>query len=454
MPECAVVGAGLTGLVAAYRLASAGHAVTVFERYPAAGGLVATFEAGGERLECFYHHLFTTDTDYVALARELGLGDAIEWLPSRMGIFSSGRLWDFGTPASLLRFAPLPWPDKVRFALSTLWLNRVHRWRRYERVTARDWILRHAGPRVWETVWGPLLRQKYAERADRVAMAWLWGKIFLRGRSRSASGMGERLGYMRGSFGRLVDVLVKRCRDLGVRFELATPVRRLSAGAGGVEVGTRAGAGPFSALLFTASPEELLAVAAEALPPGGATRLAALESTAALCCVLELRRPLSPYYWINVADSDAPFGGVIEHTNYLPPERYGGRRIVYLSKYLFESHPLWRARDEAVWAAFAPFLRRLEPTFEEGWVLARHVFRAAHAQPVIPLHYSERIPPFETGIPGVFHACMAQIYPEDRGQNYAVRAGNVAAARILGHLTGAVRTAATPDMLAPPGGAG
>ena len=429
--ECAIVGAGLTGLVAALRLAEAGRRVTVFERWPEPGGLVALFDAGGERLECFYHHLFTTDTDYVALAEELGLAGEIEWLPSRMGIYSHDRTWDFGTPASLLRFAPLPWIDKLRFGLTTLWLNRTSDWRKYEGVTARDWMLRHGGRRVFDAVWGPLLRQKFAEQADEVALVWLWGKLYLRGRSRSSSGLGERLGYMRGSFGRLVDALGERLRSLGVRLELATPVRSLRPVDGDVEVETRRGAERFGTVLFTAAPPELLAVAGDHLPDDARGRLAGLSGTAALCVVLELDRSLTPYYWLNIADAAFPFGGVIEHTNYIPAERYGGRRIVYISKYLFESNPLWSAPNSQVWETYRPFLQQLNPAFDDSWVLARHHFKAAHAQPIVPRHYSRVIPPFATAIPGLYHACMAQIYPEDRGQNYAVREGNRAAAALL-----------------------
>ena len=426
----AVVGAGLTGLVAAYRLAQAGRHVTVFERYPDAGGLVATFEVGGERIECFYHHLFTTDTEYVALAQELGLADEIEWLPSRMGIYAAGRLWDFGTPASLLAFRPLPWLDKVRFAYSTLRLNRSSDYHAFERVTAREWILAHAGQRVWDTVWGPLLAQKFAEKADAVSMVWLWGKVYLRGRSRSATGMGERLGYMRGSFGRLVAALVERVRQAGGRLEYASPVRRIVPAGDGLDVVTRADRERFDTVLFTASPAELLRVAGESLPESNRRSLASLASTAAMCVVLELDRSLVPYYWLNVADAEFPFGGVIEHTNYIPKERYGGRHVVYLSKYMFEDHPLWRARDDDVWQAYRPFVTRLSPDFDESWVLARHHFKAAYAQPVIPCNYASVIPPFATPLPGLYHACMAQIYPEDRGQNYAIRSGERAAAAL------------------------
>jgi protoporphyrinogen oxidase len=426
-----VVGAGLTGLVAAYRLAQAGWRVVVYERYPEAGGLVATFPLGGERLECFYHHLFTTDTDYLLLAGELGLAGDIEWLPSRMGIYSRGELWDFGTPASLLRFRPLSWPAKVRFALMTLYLRSRTKVTEFEPVTAHDWILRHAGRRVWDTVWGPLMRQKFAERSDDVSMAWLWRKVYLRGRSRSPTGLGESLGYMRGSFGKLVDVLVERLRDLGAELHFASPALRLAPSAGGVEVQTRRDTTPHEVVLFTAAPQELLAVAGAHLQADADPRLASLDAAGALCLVLELDRPLQRYYWLNVADADFPFGGVIEHTNYVAPQRYGGRHVVYLSKYLFADHPLWKAAGDEVWATYRPWLARINSAFDDSWVLARHHFKAAYAQPIVPCHYSGAIPPFDTPVPRLHHACMAQIYPEDRGQNYAVRSGEDAARRLL-----------------------
>lgn len=429
--SCAVVGAGLTGLVAAYRLALAGWHVEVFERWPAPGGLVAMFEVGGEPLECFYHHLFTTDIDYIHLAEELGLGSTIEWLPSRMGMYCRGQLWDFGTPASLLRFRPLPWLAKLRFALSTLYLRHRNTLTEFERVTAADWIRRWAGQAVWDTVWGPLLEQKFADRAHTVSMAWLWRKVYLRGRSRSASGMGERLGYMRGGFGRLVDELVGRLKRLGVTLHLACPVRRISPTAEGLRLNVRQQEFLLPLVLFTGSPAELLQVGGKALPEDYRRLLTPLEGTGALCMVLELTRSLTPYYWLNIADATFPFGGVIEHTNYIPSERYGGRVIVYLSKYLFPSAPAWSMRENELWALYRPFLLRLNPKFEDSWILARHVFRAAYAQPVVPPLYSRLLPPFTTPVPGLYHCCMAQIYPEDRGQNYAVRAGSQAARQLL-----------------------
>jgi protoporphyrinogen oxidase len=430
----AVVGAGVAGLVTAWRLAQAGVRVELFERYPAPGGLVATFRVGGEPLECFYHHLFTTDREYVALAEELGLGKAIRWLAAPMGIFAAGKLYPFGTPGSLLRFAPLSLLDKARFALSVLYLTRCQRVERFEQVTAWKWVEKHAGRRVLQLVWGPLLAQKFAERKTEISMAWLWKKVYLRGRSRRAGGLGEALGYMDGSFGRLVQALEEKLRQLGVALHFGQPVLGLAPAPQGVRLRTRRETRVVDAVVFTASPRELLRTDEGAFPRTFREKLQALEATNALCLVLELSRPLLPYYWTSVADETFPFGGVIEHTNLLEAERYGGRHVVYLSKYLFPHHPLWEARPQEVYDAFIPYLAKLQPAFQHDWILDWHLFRAADAQPLVTCGYREKLPPMVTPIPGLFHCSMAHIYPEDRGQNYAVREAHRLLPQLLAYL--------------------
>ncbi len=391
-------------------------------------------EVGGERLECFYHHLFTTDRAYLRLAAELGLADAIEWLPSRMGIWTHGRLWDFGTPGSLLRFRPLPWPDKVRFALSTLALRHARRPERFEDVTAARWLLRHQGRRAWETVWGPLLEQKFGPRAGDVAMVWLWRKISLRGRSRGASGLQERLGYMRGSFARLVEALAERVGSGAGRLELGRPVRHIRRAGNGFELEVRGGTHRAPVVLVATQLPEYLEIAGELLPEAERERLGRIECTAALCTVLELDRPLTPYYWLNVADPDMPFGGLIEHTNYVPRERYAGRHVLYVSNYLFRDDPLYHAPLDEVLATYLPALERIRPGFDRSWILAAHHFRAESAQPVVVPGYRQLRPAFRTPVRGLYLATMAQIYPEDRGQSYAVEYGERVAGTIAADL--------------------
>lgn len=434
MNTIAIVGAGLAGLTAALRLTQAGYRVRIFERYPRPGGLARALDIGGEPLEAFYHHIFTTDTDYVALAEELGLAGEIEWLPSKMGIWADGRLWEFGTPTSLLRFGPMRLTDKLRFGLSTLWLQRQKDPRPFESVTAADWIRRHQGERTWNSVWGPLLYQKFADDAEKVAMVWLWRKISLRGRSRSKSGMGECLGYMRGSFIRLVETLVTRIEAAGGSFHLTEEVRRLETEEDGFSIVTRHGTHKADRVLVAAPIPDHLAVAGHLLPDDERNALGNLRATGAICTILELERSLTPFYWLNIADPEMPFGGLIEHTNYVPAERYGGRVLLYISNYLYTDHPLYKAPKSEIIENYLPHLKRVNPAFDSSWILRSHHFRADYAQPVVTTGYRDQIPAMRTSIPGLYLCSMAQVFPEDRGQNYAIAYGQRVSELMLSDL--------------------
>ena len=425
MHDIAFVGAGLSGLTAAYRLAQAGYQPKIFERYPVPGGLARVIEVGGEPLEVFYHHLFTNDTTITALAEELGLGDQIEWLPSKMGIWTEGRLWDFGTPASLLRFKPLPWLDKIRFVIGTLRLQHSHDPHPFESVTAARWIRDNLGSQVYRTIWAPLLNQKFADMAEEVAMVWLWRKLWLRGRSRSSSGMGERLGYMQGSFARVAEGLADEIRRLGGTLHLADPVRRIDrTECGAFEIVTSKGTIPAASVLAAVPVPDYLAIAGHLLGQEERDRLGTLRATGALCTLLELDRSFMPYYWLNIADEGMPFGGLIEHTNYIDRERYGGTHLLYISNYLFPDHPLFGAGKRKILDTYLPSLKKINPKFEETWIKRLHHFRADYAQPVVTCGYRQSLPAMKTPVDNLYLCTMAQIFPEDRGQNYAVQYGD------------------------------
>ncbi|HLF78752.1 MAG TPA: FAD-dependent oxidoreductase, partial [Dehalococcoidia bacterium] len=152
--KVAIVGGGIAGLTAAYRLTQGGHNVSLFEAGPELGGLVRTFDVRGEPLEAFYHHIFSTDTTIVRLAEELGLGERLVWKDSKVGFYYKGRLWPFVTPLDLLRFEPLPLIDRVRLGLAGLYLRRQDDWHRYEEVTAWEWLRRYVGQKGLDVVWG------------------------------------------------------------------------------------------------------------------------------------------------------------------------------------------------------------------------------------------------------------------------------------------------------------
>lgn len=421
----AVAGGGVAGLTAAYRLIEQGQEVALFEAGPELGGLVRTFTVGGERLEAFYHHIFTTDTTIVRLIEELGLGDRLVWRDSKVGFYHGGKLYDFVTPLDLLKFAPLPLVDRIRLGLAGLYLRRQSDWRRYETITAWEWIGKYAGKNALDVVWGPLLRGKFAGQAEEVSMAWFWSKVHLRFASRrSPVAQKEQLGYMLGSFGVYIDELIARIRASGAHVETGMPVQRIVADGGRVsglvlgdgrtwEADAVIAAVPSEAFLRMAPPFEL----------EYERRVKAARWQWALCYVLALRQPLSHIYWLNISDAGVPFLAVIEHTNLIERERYGGLNVVYLSNYLTPNHPYFAMTPEELDDLYLPHLTKINPRFERDWIVDRWVFKGPSAQPVIRCNYGDDMPDHRTPVRGLYLANMQQIYPEDRGQNYSIRMG-------------------------------
>ncbi|MFW6108547.1 MAG: NAD(P)/FAD-dependent oxidoreductase [bacterium] len=428
--KIAVVGAGITGLTAGRQLAQAGHAVTVYEAEAVPGGLMASFPFAGTELDRAYHHIFVHSHATLALLDELGLGGEMEWVTAPSGYFHGGGVHRLASAWDLLRFRPLrPW-ERVRFGLSVLRAQRVKDWRPLDALSAAEWLRSLCGDRVYEVMWEPLLRSKFGDAHDRVSAAWFWYKLHQRGGERGKTGGPERLGYLRGSFGRLAEALVADIEERGGRVALATPAEALTWEGDGLCVASAEGEARFDRVLVTAAPPVLLAIA-PALPADYRQRLAAIDYAANLCTILALDRPLSDIYWLNVSDVRFPFGGIIEHTNAIPPQRYQGLHVVYLTRYLSTDHPHYRLPDDELLALYEPYLREVAPGFDRSWVRQLHVFRSPYASPITPVGYGERVPALATPVEGLYLATMAQIYPEDRGVDCGVLLARKVAQRML-----------------------
>ncbi|MEQ1638520.1 MAG: NAD(P)/FAD-dependent oxidoreductase [Methylococcales bacterium] len=418
----AIIGGGFTGLSAAYELAKQGIPVTVLEAEAEIGGLAAAFDVGGEKLDRFYHHWFTNDTHVMQLIEELGLQDKVTINPTNTGVYYANNFFKLSTPWDLLNFTPLSFIDRIRLGLLALRARRVKNWQELEDKTAAEWLKELGGENVYRVVWEPLLNGKFGPVAEHISAVWFWNKLKLRGGSRGKGGE-ERLAYFKGGFVALAEALAARIQELGGRIELNAAITAIDPSDQRWQVHTASGTVTADAVIATVA---LPLIAEMSKTWASAEYLAQLNRINYLgnvCLVLELDRSLSKTYWLNVNDPSFPFVAVIEHTNFEHAETYGGRHIVYLSKYLPTTERLYAMSADEVLEFALPHLQKMFTSFDRSWILRHHVWKARWSQPVVEKHYSRLIPAEEGSLPGLYICSMAQIYPEDRGTNYAVREG-------------------------------
>ena len=433
-PHVAVIGGGFCGLATAYELGRNGIRATVLERDPEVGGLAGSFDIGGTSLEKFYHHWFTSDMHVTRLVDQLGTSDRVVLRPTRTGMYYAHDLFQLSTPIDLLKFPLLSLPDRIRLGLLALRARRIKNWRALENRTAADWLRDLGGERVYRVVWEPLLRGKFGDAAEEVAAVWFWNKLKLRGGSRGKAGR-EQLAYYRGGFAALADEMVKAIVNGGGDVRTNSPVDGLLVESGMV-TGVRCSDRAFDADAVVATPSLPVVAGLTALHVSTAyvEALRRIRYLGNVCVVLELKRSLSEIYWLNVNDPTFPFVAVIEHTNFEPAGTYDGRRIVYLSRYLPLDDPVYSMPDDAVVDFAVEHLRRMFPRLDPGWVIGAHVWREPHAQPIVECGYQRMIPDTITPLKGLFLATMAQVYPEDRGTNYAIRLGREVALQVASRL--------------------
>lgn len=427
----AVVGGGFTGISAAYDLAKAGYKVILVEKDHELGGLAGTFEIQpGIRIEKFYHHWFTSDTAILNLIQEAGLASGLKYIPSNTGLYYANSIFRLAGPLDLLRFTAIPLLDRIRTGLMALAARRINDWKALEDQSAEEWLIRMGGKKAYETIWRPLLIGKFGPEASEVSAVWIWNKLKLRGSSRNSRGA-ECLIYYQGSFGALTEALRHKLLELGVQILTGRQVHEICI-EGGKPTGLRVEADliPAHIVLATIPIPQFLQIT-PGLPAEYRESAARIRYLGNICLVMRLKQSLSSTYWLNVADPQFPFVGIIEHTNFDDISNYRGEHIAYLSKYLPVSDGLFSKSDDEYLEYCLPYIGRMFPAFSRNWIIDHKLWKADFSQPVITRRYSSLIPDMQTPLRNLWLCSMAQIYPEDRGTNYAVAYGRKVAARII-----------------------
>ena len=423
--KIAIIGAGFSGMAAAWDLRRAGHEVTIYEASDSVGGLAGGFQDHNWdwSVEKFYHHWFASDRHMLGLIRELGWEDKVLFPRPLTVMYHAGKFYPFDSVTKAILFPGLGWGlNKVRFGLVTLYLRLANNWKPFEKDTVDHWMRKWAGEKAYQLMWEPLVIGKFGENHYReVNMAWMWARIKART---------TRLGTFEGGFQHFANLFANRLRELGVDIRLKVKIHRIERDPSGrVGVTGLGGLEFYDRVLVTLSPEAT-ANLVPSLPQEYLSGLRQLKSMGAVVMVVALKHQLSEqgYYWYNLPKSAGfPFLALVEHTNFVSSEHFGGDHIVYMGDYLEPDHEYFHMTQAQLLDRFIPALKKFNPKFEPDWVKNTWVFRTAYAQPVPLVNHSKNIPSIRTPVEGIYFASMSQVYPWDRGTNYAVEIGRRAA---------------------------
>jgi protoporphyrinogen oxidase len=419
-----IIGGGLAGLAAAYRLAGKDE-VVIIEKEPELGGMASSYSIKGTELyhiEKYYHHIFASDKELIALIDELGVGNKLEWLRGTTGYFFNGKIFPMNTPFEILK--ALPFMDVVRLTLLVLKAKTIKDRTAFDDITAKKWIIDTAGESVYNNFFEPLLSSKFGDNKEKVSAAWLLGRVQIRS-NRGAKG--EKLGYMRGGFYAIVEAMADAILKKGGKI--------INGSVSNIEIKDGCVRGividgkiiDCDRVISTVAPHVLKKIIDPQLL--GLDLNISYQGTA--CALFGLKETLmDEVYWLNIKEN-VPFGAVIEHTNFIPLSDYG-EHLVYVTSYFQNpDSPLWSLKDEEV---IELYLKGLEKLFSgsrekvKWWRLRRDMDTA----PVYEVRYGKKVLQYRTKIKGLYLAGMFSEanYPE-RSMNGSILAGFKCADEII-----------------------
>ena len=429
----AIIGAGYSGLTIAKKLEEKGNNVTIFEKNNSVGGMVSTVDLYDTKLEKYYRHIFKSDKEAIELIKEMGLENELIWPSTKMGYLTNRKIYEWGTPISLLKFKELNFFEKLRFGFNVVHLKLINNYKELEKVTAEKWLKDRIGEKIYSKVWEPLLISKFGDKKDQISMAWLWGKIKLR--STSTTKEGEQLGYIKGSYQELTNAFYKYLVEKNVKINLDTIVNKvekendkyiIKTEKDGLEESQK-----FDVVVSTVDYNNFINICGEYMTKEEKENAQKVKYTSARTMMIITNKSFSDFYWLNIGDNDIPFGGIIEHTNFINKNNYGDNHIIYISNYMTEENKLYNVSKEEMLQEYMKYLTQINKDFTMKNVIDYFVFDEKYAQPIIECKYSEFIMKDKLQNENIYLCTMPQIYPEDRGMNYAIKLGNKVADEIV-----------------------
>lgn len=429
-----IIGAGFTGLSSAYYLSKRNHDVTIFEKDNNPGGLAIGFKPACRRpgnnewqwsLEKHYHHFFTNDKSALKLLKEIHHQVIIK--RPKTSIYIKNNFYQLDSPIHLLKLNALTMIERLRmgFVLGILRYNPF--WQQLEGINADSFLNKTMGKNAYEKIWKPQLYNKFGKYAKDISLAWFWARI----KKRTPS-----LVYPIGGFSEFAQNITKKIEQKGGKFYYNASVEKIEHKEDKIYLSISGQATLNFDKVIVTLPSFLFTKITPQLPEEYIEKLNNLKGLGAINLVLRLKKQFlkDNTYWLSICDKNSPIMAVVEHTNFIDKKYYNNEHLVYLANYLPSDDPRMKMTAVKLLELYTPYLKKINPNFQPSsasWRINFQLFKTPFAQPIIPINYSKLMPSFETPLKNIYLANIQQVYPWDRGTNYAIELGEKIA-KIIG----------------------
>jgi protoporphyrinogen oxidase len=399
----AVVGGGMLGMTLAHRLAQAGKQVTLYESAPQFGGLASAWQLGDITWDRHYHVTLLSDTHLRSLLNELGLESEMQWVETKTGFYTDGKLYSMSNSLEFLQFPPLNLIDKFRLGATIFYASKIKDWRALERIPVADWLRKLSGQRTFEKIWLPLLRAKLGDNYQRTSAAFIWTTIARMYAARRTGLKKEMFGYVRGGYARVLERFAETLAAENVTLKRNTTITQATTTIRNtvqLEFSDDHKA-EHDQVVFTV-PSNVAARVCPQLNDAEKQKLNGIQYQGIVCASVLLKQPLNKFYVTNITETWVPFTAVIEMTALVERSELGGHSLVYLPKYFAAGDPILNQSDEEIETKFVEALLRMYPHLKREDVLTFKISRVRNVFPLPTIQYSENVPTMKTSLPGVF----------------------------------------------------
>lgn len=424
-----IIGAGMTGLSCAQKLAQSGQKILILEKLDTLGGLLSSFTFDTFSIERFYHHFFRYDEALIEMIDLLGLTENVVWKKASTGYYYQGEIYNLDTPREIFLYRHLSFRDKIKLGFAVLKIKRMKNFKHLDSVTATEWLLKNTGHSVYHNFFAPLLKSKFGTASDQISAAWLCARLKLRS---NRGTQGEELGYIREGFELFIHKLGEHLKQNNSVIQTGEAVRGIAKGEDSLfTVTTEHGNYRSRSVVSTVAPyylKEWFAFSDEYR-----RKLDVNKSQSVVCAILGMKERLLPTYWLNIRSESLPFALLIEHTNFHDIPEYKGQKILYVAAY--QDGPddtLYAKSEDDIIALFIDGLIR-EFNMKEDAVLWHRLSKASAVGPIYTIHFLDNQLDNESEIPGLFIGGMMTSYPE-RGISASIEQGKICSQKAIRYL--------------------